>query len=90
PFISIWANWNVIPSSLRRKDHPQGDKRQAENGGLTLSVKGTAADESDELYKMDKIREYARTGYAPFFFQKGLVESWNPANRWEFPLVHCD
>ncbi|MFM7988484.1 MAG: hypothetical protein ACKPKO_55145, partial [Candidatus Fonsibacter sp.] len=47
--------------------------------------RGTAADESDELYNMDKIREYARDGYAPFLFKKALVESWNPANRWECP-----
>ncbi|MFM7985741.1 MAG: hypothetical protein ACKPKO_41150, partial [Candidatus Fonsibacter sp.] len=44
--------------------------------------RGTDADESGELYKRDKIREYARDGYAPVFFKKGLVESWNPANRW--------
>ncbi|MFM7978591.1 MAG: hypothetical protein ACKPKO_04680, partial [Candidatus Fonsibacter sp.] len=43
------------------------------------------ADESSDLYKIDKIREYARDGYAPFCFKKGLMEPWNPSDRWECP-----
>ncbi|MFM7979364.1 MAG: hypothetical protein ACKPKO_08625, partial [Candidatus Fonsibacter sp.] len=35
---------------------------------------------------MEKIREYVRNGCAPFFFKKGLVEPWDPVNRWASPL----
>ncbi|MFM7979137.1 MAG: hypothetical protein ACKPKO_07450, partial [Candidatus Fonsibacter sp.] len=47
--------------------------------------RGTDADEGGDLYTMDKIREYARDSYTPFYFKKGLVEPWKPANRWEYP-----
>ncbi|MFM7978446.1 MAG: hypothetical protein ACKPKO_03940, partial [Candidatus Fonsibacter sp.] len=47
--------------------------------------KGTVADESGDLYTMEKFREYARDGYAPFYLKKGLVEPWSPSGRWECP-----
>ncbi|MFM7979476.1 MAG: hypothetical protein ACKPKO_09190, partial [Candidatus Fonsibacter sp.] len=40
--------------------------------------------EGRDLYTMDKIREFAQEGYAPFF-KKGLVDPRIPSNRWECP-----
>ncbi|MFM7985787.1 MAG: hypothetical protein ACKPKO_41380, partial [Candidatus Fonsibacter sp.] len=41
--------------------------------------------EGGDLYTMEKIREFAQEGYAPFFFNKGLVDPWIPSDRWDCP-----
>ncbi|MFM7990415.1 MAG: hypothetical protein ACKPKO_64970, partial [Candidatus Fonsibacter sp.] len=41
-------------------------------------------EEGGDTYTMEKIRELAQEGYAPFFLKKGLVEPWAPLDRW-----HC-
>ena len=41
-------------------------------------------EEGGDLYTMEKIREFAQEGYAPFFLKKGLVDPWIPLDRW-----HC-
>ncbi|MFM7981528.1 MAG: hypothetical protein ACKPKO_19640, partial [Candidatus Fonsibacter sp.] len=42
-------------------------------------------EERDDLYTMDKIREFAQEGYTPFYFKKGLVDPWIPSDRSECP-----
>ncbi|MFM7983629.1 MAG: hypothetical protein ACKPKO_30330, partial [Candidatus Fonsibacter sp.] len=42
-------------------------------------------EEGGDLYTMDKVREFAQEGYAPFFFKKGLFDPWVLSDRRECP-----
>ncbi|MFM7979445.1 MAG: hypothetical protein ACKPKO_09035, partial [Candidatus Fonsibacter sp.] len=60
----------VIKDRKKWRPYPTRRDRDVEEGG--------------DMYTMEKIREFAREGYAPFFFKKGLVDPWIPLDRW-----HC-
>ncbi|MFM7978825.1 MAG: hypothetical protein ACKPKO_05870, partial [Candidatus Fonsibacter sp.] len=61
----------VIKDRLKWRPYPMRRSSDTEEGG--------------DLYSMDKIRELAQEGYAPFFLKKGLVDPWVPIDRWHCP-----